>query len=195
MVHSWVDDDHRQSWRRLLSFLVRLSSWWIKTMQFVDWTHYLAYLAPIGDHKIHQFQKSSLPTKFNYPPNVPNQGISYFFLVQYHGILTVIPWSSCQAEIYLVDECTKQLENVRHILSNLNLQKLMDGPTTIYNDNTSCVNWSHNLTNCNLQNIQMRENAICENVKIKIVQVLHCDGKTNTSDIFTKEDKDREHLL
>ena len=41
----------------------------------------------------------------------------------------------------------------------------------------------------------MRENAIRENVQRKYIQILHCDGKTNVADIFTKEDKDREHFL
>ena len=84
---------------------------------------------------------------------------------------------------------------MRHILQDLKLDNLMDSPTTIYNDNTGCVEWSNNLTNRNLRHLQMRENAIRENVQRKCIEIIHCDGSNNVSDIFTKEDKDKEHFI
>ena len=75
------------------------------------------------------------------------------------------------------------------------MTELLDLPTPIYNDNTGCIAWSNTSTNRNLRHIQMRENVIRENIILKYINILHCDGKENIADIFTKEDRDKQHFL
>ena len=41
----------------------------------------------------------------------------------------------------------------------------------------------------------MRDNSIRENQQAGFINVQHCDGKRNLSDMFTKEDKDIGHYL
>ena len=103
--------------------------------------------------------------------------------------------SSCEAEIFATDECVKVFQNIKHILEDLDMKELINMPTPIYNDNTGCIAWSNTVTNRNLRHIQMRENVIRENIVLKYIQILHCDGKENIADIFTKEDKDKQHFL
>ena len=69
----------------------------------------------------------------------------------------------------------------------------MPNPTTIYNDNTACVSWSHSLSTKGLRHIQIRENAIREEVQAGHIEVKHIAGAINISDIYTKEDKDVSH--
>ncbi len=104
--------------------------------------------------------------------------------------------SSAEAEIYATDECTKALLHFHYLLDGLNLTKeLMSKPTTVYNDNNACVQWSRNTTTKGLRHIQIRENAVRESVQRNFIQVKHIEGKTNLSDMFTKEDKDPAHFI
>ena len=98
-------------------------------------------------------------------------------------------------EIQSVDECTKAFQYIQHILQDMNMTELLDIPTPIYNDNAGCVAWSNTVTNRNLRHLQMRENVVRENVQKKYIKILHCDGIENIADIFTKEDKDKQHFL
>ena len=103
--------------------------------------------------------------------------------------------SSAQAEIGAVDECTKTILQIIHILEDLNIyDNYHDGPVTIFNDNSACVQWSHNMTTKGLRYIQMRENAVRESVQNRTIEVQHVGGKKNPSDIFTKEDRDVTHF-
>ena len=77
----------------------------------------------------------------------------------------------------------------------MNMTELLDIPTPIYNDNAGCVAWSNTVTNRNLRHLQMRESVVRENVQKKYIKILHCDGIENIADIFTKEDKDKQHFL
>ena len=43
--------------------------------------------------------------------------------------------------------------------------------------------------------IQIRENAVRENVQKSFIKVEHIAGKRNTSDMFTKEDKEPAHYI
>jgi hypothetical protein len=104
--------------------------------------------------------------------------------------------SSAESEIYATDECTKALLQLSHIIHGFSLScELMKGPTPIYNDNAACVCWSKNTTTKGLRHIQIRENAIRESVINKFVDVRHCEGKRNLSDMFTKEDRDAAHYI
>ena len=104
--------------------------------------------------------------------------------------------SSAESEIYATDECTKALLQLSHIINGFNLScELMVGPTPVYNDNAACVCWSKNTTTKGLRHIQIRENAIRESVLNQFIDVRHCEGKRNLSDMFTKEDRDAAHFI
>ena len=104
--------------------------------------------------------------------------------------------SSAEAEIGAVDQCTKQLQYITNILLDLGiLHEFSSGPITIYNDNAAAVQWSHNMSTKGLRYIQIRENAVRENVQKSFIKVEHIAGKRNTSDMFTKEDKEPAHYI
>ena len=100
--------------------------------------------------------------------------------------------SLAEAEIYATDECVKDLIYLRNILLDLDLKHTLPEKTTVYNDNMACVTWSKSKTTKGLRYIQIRENAIRENPHITVEKV---EGKTNPSDMFSKEDKDPVHYL
>ena len=102
--------------------------------------------------------------------------------------------SSAEAEIYATDECTKCIQNLRHLSEDLHLP-YNSKPTPIYNDNQACIHWSYNNTSKGLRHIQIKENAVRENIQNKNITVSHIEGKINIADIFTKEDKDHNHYI
>jgi hypothetical protein len=51
------------------------------------------------------------------------------------------------------------------------------------------------MTTKGLRHIQMRENAVREQVQQGLITVEHIGGKQNLSDAFTKEEKDPEHFI
>ena len=109
---------------------------------------------------------------------------------------TITARSTAEAEIYATDECVKYLKYIYQILDEMNLAKdLMPKPTTIHNDNAACVAWSHSLSTKGLRHIQIRENAVREDVQAGNVKIVHIGGDMNLSDLFTKEDKDVKHFL
>jgi hypothetical protein len=104
--------------------------------------------------------------------------------------------SSAEAEIYAADECTKYLLQTHQIVDGLDLTlSIMPLPTTIFNDNSDCINWSKNLTTKGLCHIQICENAVQESTQNRFIIVKHCPGKTNLSNMFTKEDKNTPHFI
>jgi hypothetical protein len=104
--------------------------------------------------------------------------------------------SSAEAEIYATDECTKNIIHLKNIIEDLNLtSELISGPVPIYNDDAACVCWSKNTTTKGLRHVQIRENAVREAISLNWVDVKHIAGENNTSDIFTKEDKDTAHYI
>ena len=109
---------------------------------------------------------------------------------------TITARSSTEAEIYATDECVKCLQHISNILKDMNLfEKVTDGPIPIWNDNEACVKWSHNLTTKGLRYLQMRENAVRENILSGFCDVSHIAGKNNISDMFTKEEKAAHHYI
>jgi hypothetical protein len=64
----------------------------------------------------------------------------------------------------------------------------------LYNDNESCVKWSHNMTTKQIRHMEMRENAVREWVQDSSLKVLHVPGRINPADIFTKEMRDGAHF-
>ena len=99
--------------------------------------------------------------------------------------------SSCHAEIGAMDECTKTLLYIRNILDDLNLLlNFTDGPIPLYNDNQSAIKWSSHMTQKATRYIQIKENAVREEVQSGFISPIHIAGKQNLADLFTKELKD-----
>ena len=71
----------------------------------------------------------------------------------------------------------------------------MPKPTDVYNDNSACVKWAHSLTTKGLRHLQMRENAVREQIQNGNIEVSHVAGAVNLADMFTKEDKDVAHFV
>ena len=104
--------------------------------------------------------------------------------------------SSAEAEIYATDECVRELTYIRKIFQNLDLQKeFLSNPINIFNDNMACVQWSRNKTTRTIRHIQLRDNAVRENIQRKLIQIHHIPGANNVADIFTKEDRDKNHFV
>ena len=90
----------------------------------------------------------------------------------------------------------KNILNLLHVIDDLDLtDDIITGPVDIWNDNNACVCWSKNTTTKGLRHVQIRENAVREGQAMGLFKIKHIPGKNNSSDIFTKEDKDTEHYL
>jgi hypothetical protein len=99
--------------------------------------------------------------------------------------------SSCEAEVKATDECTKSVQWLRHVLSDLSL--LSHDPTPIYNDNMAAVNWANTTSHKAMRHVNIRENAIREAIhEFREISVIHIGGKVNPADLFTKEHKSDE---
>lgn len=86
--------------------------------------------------------------------------------------------SLCEAEIGAVDECTKVLKHILNILKDLQqYSTYVKGPITIFNDNAAAVQWSENMTSRGLRYIQIRENAVREEVQAGTITVEDIQGK------------------
>ena len=104
--------------------------------------------------------------------------------------------SSAEAEIYATDACVKCLQHIANILNDMGLlHTVTDGPLPIWNDNSAAVKWAHNMTTKGLRHIQMKENAVRENVQNGFCTIDHIAGTNNLSDMFTKEEKSASHFI
>ncbi len=70
----------------------------------------------------------------------------------------------------------------------------IDKPTPIYNNNNTCVQWSHNMTLKAGLYIEFRKYLVHEWVQDKTVSVENIAGKLNPANIFTKEMLDGTHF-
>jgi hypothetical protein len=107
--------------------------------------------------------------------------------------------SLCEAEICATNEVLKLLVGIRHLANDV--QKIgydiVDTAEAfpLYNDNESCIKWSHNMTTKQICHMEMRKNAVCEWVQDAFLKVLHVSGWINPADIFMKEMRDGAHFL
>jgi deoxyuridine 5'-triphosphate nucleotidohydrolase len=168
---------------------------------------------PISPTKLHPFSDSNWgPQDASAPkPDDPPVELELFksrsisgFVIWLGGPLhwvskrqSITARSSTEAEIYAVDECTKCLQHISNILQDLNLLHIFteNQPIPIQNDNEAAVKWSHNMTTKGLRHIQMRENAVREQIQLGFITVEHIGGKQNLADAFTKEEKDTNHFI
>ena len=108
---------------------------------------------------------------------------------------TITTHGSAEAEIYAIDKCTKSIQHITNILKDLDLMDTFtDRPILIKNDNAAAVQWSYNMTSKGLRYIQIRKNAIREQITLGLIQPEHQSGDTNISDLCTKEDKSDSHF-
>jgi hypothetical protein len=97
--------------------------------------------------------------------------------------------SSCEAEIYCMDEGCKTSETIFHLMTDLNMPDVTK-PIPMYNDNRGAVDWSSGCTvSKKLRHLNIREVAVRDAQKAGIVSISHVPGHSNVADIFTKEHK------
>ena len=102
--------------------------------------------------------------------------------------------SSCELEIYSLNEGTKSILTIRNLLTDFEYSEV-DGPTTIYNDNQGAVDWSKGCSvSKKLRHVNLRELLVRLHQKLNHIDVQHIPGKRNISDILTKEEKDPLHF-
>ena len=106
--------------------------------------------------------------------------------------------SSCEAEIRATNEVSKLLMGIRHLADAVRTggHDIVDtaAASLLYNDNESCVKWSHNMTTKQIRHMEMRENAVREWVQDSSLKVVHVPGRINPADIFMKEMRDGAHF-
>ena len=108
---------------------------------------------------------------------------------------TITARSSAEAEIYATDECVRELIYIRKLIRDLGFENtFLSNPITIHNDNSACVQWYKNRITRSIPHIQLRDNAVREEVQKKKVRIKHIPGSDNIADIFTKEDRDKQHF-
>jgi hypothetical protein len=93
-----------------------------------------------------------------------------------------ITCSSCEAEVKATDECVKNIQMFRNILTDLNL--VSSKTTPIFNDNRRAVEWTLSFSTKGMRHLNIRENAVCEAQQLQEVSISHIPA-----DIFTKEFK------
>jgi hypothetical protein len=101
--------------------------------------------------------------------------------------------SSCEEEIGATSATSKKVVDLHNICQSFtDLGLTFSG--IIYNDNDSCIWWSHNMTSKAVQHIELCENSVRKWVQDKTVCIKHVAGKVNPADIFTKEMWDGTHF-
>ena len=67
--------------------------------------------------------------------------------------------SSCEAKIMATNECVKELIAIRLRCTDMGMTDALT-PTTIYNDNQACVDWSSSITNKCTKHINLHKNKV-----------------------------------
>lgn len=101
--------------------------------------------------------------------------------------------SSCEAEVWALNECAKATLFVRLLLQGLSCLD-PSSVTIIHNNNHACVDWCKSTTTKGMKHLNLRENFVRESVIFKEVAVCHIVGATNVADLFTKELSDGAHF-
>ncbi len=106
--------------------------------------------------------------------------------------------SSGEAEIRTTNEISKSVVGMCHLADSIRSSgyDILDtlAPSSLYNDNAACIQWSHNMTSKKIRHMELQENLVREWVQDGILNVLHVKGRVNPADIFTKEMWDGAHF-
>ena len=102
--------------------------------------------------------------------------------------------SSCIAELKAIDMGIKGIQYIRHLMQQIGLPDI-DYPTPVLNDNRGSIDWieSGYKPTKKLRHETLAELGIYEAKHYNEVCFYWIPGKTNPSDIFTKEDNDKAH--
>ena len=95
--------------------------------------------------------------------------------------------SSCEAKVKATDECTRTVCAMCLILEGLCHSQ--SSPATVCNDNQATVDWSKSYSIKSFRHYDIHENVVRESQQHGEVNIKHCSGETNPSDLFTKEHK------
>jgi hypothetical protein len=102
--------------------------------------------------------------------------------------------SSCEAKIRATNMGSCLTLNTRNMILHLSAcgYPINDAsfPTPIYNDNEACIKWCHNMTSKSDHHIELQENITREWVNKGAITVSHISGKSNPTNIFTKDMRD-----
>ena len=103
--------------------------------------------------------------------------------------------SSCKAEIKAMDEGTKSIQFLRHLMTQLGLIDT-NYPIPVLNDNRGSVDWAKNggIVTKKLRRANIRETRVAEAHEYGEVEVYWIPGKDNPADLFTKEHKDHNQF-
>jgi len=98
-----------------------------------------------------------------------------------------ISGSSCEAKVKATDECTRTVCAMHHILEDPHC--LQSSPTTVCNDDQAAADWSKSHSMKRFRHYNIHDGMVRESQQLGEVNITHCSGKTNPSDLFTKEHK------
>jgi hypothetical protein len=97
--------------------------------------------------------------------------------------------SSCEAEIYCMDEGCKTSKTLFNLMTDLGTPDIAK-PFPMFNDNRDTLDRSSGCTVLKkLRHLNIREVAVRDAQKAGIVHIQHVPGHSNVTDIFTKEHK------
>jgi hypothetical protein len=106
--------------------------------------------------------------------------------------------SSCEAEIRATCTTSKKVVDFRNLSCSVSASGLpiadIASPTILYNENSACMKWTHNMTSKAARHIEHRKNSVREWVRDKTVDVCHVANRINPANIFTKEMRDSAHF-
>ena len=95
--------------------------------------------------------------------------------------------SSCEAEIKAMDEGTKGLQRLRHLMIEMGLRDT-EQPIPVLNDNSGAIDWTKTggQSSKKTRHLNIREFRLAECQQLGEIK--------NPSDLFTKEHKDGGHF-
>ena len=103
-----------------------------------------------------------------------------------------------EAKICATNETSKSVVGMRHLAGSIRSSgyDILDtlAPSSLYNDNVSCIQWSHNMTSKKIWHMEMQENLVLKWVQDGVLNLLHVKGRVNPADIFTKEMRNGAHF-
>jgi hypothetical protein len=103
--------------------------------------------------------------------------------------------SSCEAEIGAMDKGCKSVQQLRNIMTDLDLPEVKQ-PTPLFNDNNGAVEWSKGVAiSKKMRHLNIHECAVRGAQQAKEIVIQMIPGHSNISDLFTKEFKSASVFL